>query len=302
MIFMPTFPKAPSSPSDRDGPSPVKIAPQPWLAVLALSGAAALPCAAQVDPWEFEVYPYSTTQRGMVELETDNAVVAEGHAAGGEGTAAGAVRSQGMWFNAYELTYGLTDRIEAALYVDLARPDGSGLQWAGDKLRLRGRLFDQGSLPVDLGWYLELEWHKVPQFDDAQRELEFRPIIERDFGPYSVMANPKFEKVLAGAGRHEGVEFGYVAGVHYRWARGLSPGLEFYGGSGLIDRLDPVAQEQHYVFPTLWGELPRGIEYNIGVGWGLTRNSDHVIVKANLELERFVGAVFGASPDGAWFR
>ena len=32
-----------------------------------------------------------------------------------------------------------------------------------------------------------------------------------------------------------------------------------------------------------------------GVGFGLTRGSDHVIVKSNLELERFVGALFKAS-------
>ncbi|MGA2015835.1 MAG: hypothetical protein ABSH26_02705 [Opitutaceae bacterium] len=271
------------------------------LGCLALLGAAtALPCAAQVDPWEFEVYPYSTTPRGMAELETDNAVVVDGHPAGGEGTSSGTVRSQGMLYDSYEITYGLTDRIEAAVYLNMAQPEGSGLQWAGDNLRLRGRLFDQETLPVDVGWYLELEWHKVPQFDDATRELEFRPILEKDIGRLSIMANPKFEKVLAGAGHDDGVEFGYAAGVHYRWARSLSPGVEFYGGSGLIDRLDPAAQQSHYVFPVVWGELPRGLEYNFGVGYGLTRNSDHFIVKFNLELERFVGAMLKASPDRGW--
>ena len=49
--------------------------------------------AAQIDPWEFEVYPYATESRGMIELETDNAVVANGHSEGGEGTAAGTFRS-----------------------------------------------------------------------------------------------------------------------------------------------------------------------------------------------------------------
>jgi hypothetical protein len=67
---------------------------------------------AQIDPWEFEVYPYATEGRGMIELETDNAVVANGHGEGGEGMAAGSFRSQGMWYNGNELTYGLTDRID----------------------------------------------------------------------------------------------------------------------------------------------------------------------------------------------
>jgi hypothetical protein len=37
------------------------------------------------------------------------------------------------------------------------------------------------------------------------------------------------------------------------------------------------------------------------VGYGLTPGSDHLIVKFNLELEQFVGAIFKASSDQGWF-
>ena len=259
------------------------------------------PSAAQLDPWEFEVYPYATEPRGMIEIETDNAVVANGHSQGGEGTAAGTFRSQGMWYSGNELTYGLTDRIETAAYITLAQPSGHGFWWAGDKLRLRGRLFDQETLPVDLGWYVELEWHKTPQFDDADLELELKPIIEKDFGRLQLILNPVFEKSLLGGGHDQGFEFGYRNGVYYRWMRYLSPGVEFYGGVGLIDDNDPLSEQQHYIFPVVWGELPYGIEYNLGPGFGLTSGSDHVIMKFNLELERFVGAIFGPSSDSGWF-
>jgi hypothetical protein len=100
-----------------------------WLIVIGLlitslwSGRA----AGQVDPWEFEVLPYATEQRGMIELETNNGVVAKGHSQGGDGTAAGTFRSQGMWYNADEMTYGLTDRIEAAAYLTFGEPGGSSL-------------------------------------------------------------------------------------------------------------------------------------------------------------------------------
>jgi len=256
---------------------------------------------AQVDPWEFEVYPYATTPRGMGELETTNAVVAKGHDEGGEGTAKGTFPSQGIWYNAYEFTYGFTDRIEAAAYLTMARPSGHAFERAGEKFRLRGRLFDQDVLPVNLGWYAELECHRTPQFDDASRELELRTIIEKDLGAVTIRANPKFEKVLGGAGKNQGFEFGYAAGVYYRWTRHFSPGLEFYGGMGLIDAPDPVAEQQHYVCPVVWGELPHGIEYNFGIGYGLTRGSDRLFLKFNLELERFVGAIFQGSSARGWF-
>ena len=268
------------------------------LAILFLSPRRA---AAQIDPWEFEVYPYATQSRGTAELESDNAVMANGHSHGGEGVAAGTFRSQGMWYNQYEITYGLTDRIEAAAYLLMASPDGHGYWYAGSEYRLRGRLLDSDVLPVDLGWYAEIEWHRAPQFDSADAEIELRPIIEKDLGQFSLMVNPVFEKVLAGVGTKQGFEFGYATAAYYRWTRYLSPGVEFYGATGLIDDTVPLSQQQHYVFPVLWGELPHGIEYNFGPGFGLTRGSDHVIVKFNLEIESFVGAVFGPSTDNGWF-
>jgi hypothetical protein len=258
--------------------------------------------AAQIDPWEFEVYPYATEPRGMIELETDNAVVTNGHSQGGNGTAAGTFPSHGFWYNAYEVTYGLTDRIETAAYLNLAQPSGHGFWWAGDKFRVRGRLWDQDSLPVDLGWYVELEWHHTPQFDDDPLELELRPIIEEDIGRFSIILDPKFEKpIFTGPNKNKGFKFGYANGLYYRWMRYWSPGIEFYGSVGYIDDTDPLSAQQHYIFPIMWGELPHGIEYNIGPGFGLTRGSDHVIVKFNLALERFVGAIFRPSSDSSWF-
>jgi hypothetical protein len=257
--------------------------------------------AAQFDPWEFEVYPYATEERGVVELEMLNGVVPNGHNHGDSGLSSGTFPSQDAWYNSYELTYGLTDRIEAAAYLNLAQIRGQGFWYAGSKYRLRGRLFDQGTLPIDIGWYTELEWHKTPQFDDASLELELRPIMEKDLGPFSIMVDPIFEKPLLGPDKNKGFEFGYVSGIYYRWLHDLSPGIEFYGGAGLIDDSDPLSEQQHYIFPVIWGHLPYGAEYNVGPGFGLTRGSDRVIVKFNLELERFVGAVFGASSDSGWF-
>lgn len=257
--------------------------------------------AAQVDPWEFEVYPYATEGRGVLEIETNNAVGVNGHSSAPNGTAGGTYPSAGMWYNAYELTYGLTDRIETAAYLSMAQPSGHGFWWAGNKWRVRGRLFDEGVLPVNLGWYAELEWLKTPQFDDADLELELKPIIEKDFGRLSLVVNPVFEKPLYGHGHDQGFEFGYRNGGYYRLTRYLSPGVEFYGGVGLINDNEPLSEQQHYVFPVLWGTLPHGIGYSVGPGIGLTRGSDHVLVKFNFEFERFVGALFGPSADNGWF-
>jgi hypothetical protein len=251
------------------------------------------PALAQVNPWEFEVYPYMTEEPGVLEIESLNGFVPWGHSQPGTGISSGIFPSQSMILNSFELTYGLTDHVEAAVYLDLARPEDHSYEYAGSRYRLRGRLFEKGQLPIDLGWYAELEWHNTPQFDDNELEFEIRPIMEKDFGRFTVDVEPIFETTLDGVDQGEGVKLGYVAGLYYRWFPKLSPGLEFYGGSGLIGEFDPLREQQHYAFVVLRGkELPGGINYNCGVGAGLTPDSDRIIVKCNIELERFIGRLF----------
>jgi hypothetical protein len=262
------------------------------LLLLLVLVALAQPARAQVDAWEFEVYPAQTVGKGMLELEGLNSFVAKGPDSGYSGTASGDIPSDQMYRGSLEVTYGLLDNVEAAAYVNIAKPEDEGIRYAGAKFRFRGSLFEQGELPVDLGWYVEFEWNKTPQFDDEKVEFELKPIVSRDLGPFTVSLNPKFEKVLDGPGSSDGFEFGYAAGISYRWKRWLSPGVEFYGGIGLVDDIDPTKEQQHYVFPVVHGELPGGIEYSLGPGFGLTPGSDRVIAKVNIELERFIGSLF----------
>ena len=56
-------------------------------------------------------------------------------------------------------------------------------------------------------------------------------------------------------------------GLRYRWTRRLSSGLEFYGGTGLVDQGDSVSHQQHYIFPTIsggWFLANEGIELRAG--------------------------------------
>lgn len=248
---------------------------------------------AQVDPFEFEVYPYQTVGPGMLEIESLNSFVPNGHSTGFNGTSAGTYPSNDMYRTALELSYGLTQRLEMGLYLNLAHPNGGSFQYAGSKFRLRGSLFEQGELPVDIGWYTELEWHRVPQFDDNQLEAEFKVIIEKDIGHFEFDLNPELEKaIFVGPNKNRGFEFGYAAGAYYNWLRLLSPGVEFFGGAGLIDGMDPLYRQQHYIFPVIRGSFDNGIEYSFGPGFGLTRGSDRVITKFNIELERYIGSLF----------
>src|ERR1700686_4983614 len=67
---------------------------------------------AQVDAFEFEVYPAQTLGAGMIELESLNSFVPKGHSRGGLGTASGDSASNFMFRTAFELSYGLPDKLE----------------------------------------------------------------------------------------------------------------------------------------------------------------------------------------------
>jgi hypothetical protein len=179
--------------------------------------------------------------------------------------------------------------VEAAAYLDLAHADAHSFEYAGSRFRLRGSLFEKAELPVDLGWYAELEWQRQPRFTGNELEVDLRPIIERDFGRFTVSLNPILEKALVGPDHNKGFEFQYAAKLSYRWMPLFSPALEFYGDMGKIDDSDPLRAQQHYIFPAFDMRLPGGWRFNVGAGAGLTRGSDRVIVKANIEFEWFLG-------------
>ena len=136
-----------------------------------------------------------------------------------------------------------------------------------------------------------MEVDKTPQFDEAKLELEIRPIIEKDVGASSSSPSRSSRSRSSEPDTSGGFEFGYVAAAYYSLLARLSPGVEVYGGIGLMSNIDPTPTAA-LLFPVLRGYLPYGLEYNFGVGLGMTHGSDQVITKLNIEFEHFIGTLF----------
>jgi len=247
--------------------------------------------ASALNFFELEVYPATTEGKGLHELEDTSSFVANGRRPTDEELDGEDTRRHRLLRTSLEYNYGLTDKIDVAAYLDLDRPDGKDVEYAGMRFRARGALWDKGRYPVDLGWYLEAE---VPDHDPADLELDFRPLISRDVGRFSIDLNPGFELPTV-ADERRTFEFDYAARLYYRWFFDLQPGIEFYGGIGQIRKPDTSREQEHYVFPVLYGQLARGLKISGGPGFGLTRGSDPVILKLVLEYEfSFPG---GAQPS-----
>jgi hypothetical protein len=247
------------------------------IAVLFLAAAPA--CA--LNFFELEVYPATTEGQGLHEIESHTNYVPNGRKPTDEELSGEEFRRQGLFRESIEYNYGLTDKIDAAAYLDLAWPSGEAPQYAGNRFRLRGALFDKGRFPVDLGWYFEVE---LPQKDPAQVELEFRPILSRDLGRFSVDLNPSFELPTVTSERRT-LEFNYGARLLYRLSPRFQPAVEFYGDIGQIRDVDPSKEQEHYVSPMLYARIAPGIYASGGLMFGLTRASDPVLLRFAVEYE-----------------
>lgn len=254
------------------------------LLLLTLFTTLLFPTAAKaVDPYEFQIYGYATQGKGNFSPQLLNSFVARGRPEG-EGGTSPTFSSQSMMRTAIELEYGLTDKIDVAYYINFARPTGEPVQYAGSKLRFRGRFAEQGELPVDLGWYFEIEqW--TPKINDDILELEFKPTLQKDIGPFSIIANFPFEKVLRGeSAKTQLFEVGYLTELSYSKSKRLRYGIQFIGGPGGVRNIDPLGEQQHYVMPVVHFIAPGEVRSTVGIGFGQTRGSDHVILKANFSF------------------
>jgi hypothetical protein len=230
-----------------------------------------------IDFFELEVYPATTEGQGVHEIESMTTFVGNGRAAAQDD----GERRHRLLRTSLEYNYGLTDAIDVAAYIDVQKPNGDELEYAGSRFRARGALWDKGRFLLDLGWYLEAV---VPHDEESDLELEFRPIVSRDLGRFSVDLNPIFELPTVSEERRT-VEFDYAARIYYRLSERLQPGVEFFGGIGQIRDVDASRAQEHYVLPVLYGRLGHGVSLSVGSAFGITRASDPLIVKFAVEYE-----------------
>jgi hypothetical protein len=101
-------------------------------------------------------------------------------------------------------------------------------------------------------------------------------------GNVSVLINPAFERGL-GTGKHEW-EFEPRAQLEYALRDEDAIGLEYYSVLGPVSGFDARSHQRHQLFVTGKTELPSGMEAAIGVGRGLTRNSDRWVITTRLEV------------------
>ena len=227
------------------------------------------PLTAQ-ERFDISVYPYATAHRGEWELEGHINYTSRGTSTFG-GTVA---PTQGQWRFTAEVSRGITDHWELAGYLLGAQVPGMGLEYAGWRLRSRMRAPESWRLPVDVGFSAEYETAR-PAFSESARTAELTAVFERRFGSLQLIADPTFERDLAGPEHEWEFEPRARAGVDI--SRVVTLGFEYYG-------VFEEAIQRHQYYPTADFRLGDDMTLHLGVGFGGTSAGDRLVFKTRFEM------------------
>lgn len=233
------------------------------------------PCLALgQDNYEIQVYGAETVEPGftMVELHTNYT------AQGSQTVVNGVAPTNHAVHETLEITQGFNDWFETGFYVFTSARPGDGWDWVGDHIRPRVRVPEKWGWPVGVSLSNEIGYQR-PKFSEDTWTWEMRPIVDKKVGPWYLSFNPTFDKALHGPNVNKGFEFSPNAKISYDFNKVVSGGLEYYGAIGPVTGFDPLAEQQQQFFPSIDLNIAPEWELNFGVGWGVTRSTDHLIIK-----------------------
>ena len=125
------------------------------------------------------------------------------------------------WQQQLELEYGITDRLDAALYQVYDQKENDKMKYSGYKFRLRYRIAERNRLPVDMLLYAEHQ-----EKADAKNVFEGKLILAKDIGKLNVAYNQIYKNTYT-SGDHADHE--YAVGASYEITPAPRFGVESKG-------------------------------------------------------------------------
>lgn len=226
------------------------------------------------DNYEIQVYSADTVEplSTMVEFHTNFTAQGEKNVIDGVQPTNHAIHET------IEITQGFTDWFETGFYIFTSARSGDGWDWVGDHIRPRFRVPEKWHWPVGVSLSNEIGYQRRA-FSQDTWTWEMRPIVDKKIERWYLSFNPTIDKSLHGENVGQGFEFSPNAKVSYDFSKVISGGLEYYGSLGPVTSFDPLAEQQQQIFPAIDLNVSPEWEINFGVGVGVTRSTDHLIVK-----------------------
>jgi hypothetical protein len=226
------------------------------------------------DNYEIQVYGSETVPAGRTMVELHNNYTVKGE----DETVNGVLPSNHAFHETLEITHGFTPWFETGFYVFSSIQPGRGWEWVGDHIRPRIAIPEDWKWPVGLSLSTEVGYQRRSYSEDTW-SWEIRPIIDKQWGRWYFAFNPALEKSIHGENSHAGWDFAPAVKISFDVTKLITAGVEYYGDLGEIGRFSNVNEQQHQIFPAIDLNFSPDWEFNFGVGFGLTRGTDDLIIK-----------------------
>lgn len=249
---------------------------QSSLAGLAILGlmTTAVPASAQ-DNYEIQVYPSETMPAGVTMFELHSNFTVNGSR---QISDFGEFPTNHAVHETLEITHGFNDWAEVGFYVFTAVPQGQGWQWVGDHIRPRFRVPPSWNWPIGVSISQEFGYARS-KFAGDTWTYELRPILDKQMGRWYVAFNPALEKSLRGPTSSQTFGFAPAVNIGYDVTEKVNFAVEYYGGTGTINRIFPAEQQEDDIYPAINLDLGPAWEFNAGYGFALTSGSDKHVLK-----------------------
>ena len=249
----------------------------PWAFLIGAYLLPPIPCAAQ-ENFEICVLPSETVPAGktMIELQSNMAV------RGTTQKTDGVLPTQGALHESLEITHGLTSWFEIGLYTFSSIQPGLDWQWVGNSIRPRVRIPESWNWPVGLSLMAVINYEQ-PKLSTDTWTVEIVPIIDKKLDRWYFSFNPALGLSLSGENTNQGIEFSPRLKISYDLTSKIAGGFEYYGSLGSFRGFYPFKKQKQQIFPVIDLNLAPDWDFNFGVGFGLTEETDRLVVKMILE-------------------
>jgi hypothetical protein len=234
------------------------------------------------DPFELHVYEYETLPPGVWTLETHMNYVPSGTTA----PAGALLPTDNQAHITLELTRGIAPNLAiGAMFLTATGPGvAPGIRYAGWRILPHLAAPKSWKLPVDLGLVVEISFQDQ-RYEENTRQIELRPVIQKNVDRYQFDFNPVFSRGLRGQGRSDGWVFEPNLRLGYGVSHKLDASIEYYGTLGPVRGIEPLGQQVHQIYPGVDWRITEHLLCNLGIGFGMTPVGNQLVVKSRLEYE-----------------
>ena len=236
---------------------------------------------------DFIVYPYETPEQGEFSIGTWQTLLLPSKAA--EPMFGKSQANADLLFSTYLLEFGVTDWLTFGTYEDFLA--GAGQTYSYYQTRAITTRIRFPKIPDFIDPAVQIEYWLPAAGANEESLLDVILIGEKKIGNFILDINMSYLFETANPSGPTAAlppDFGYAAGLYYLLADWVNTGIEAFGDQGSINNMLPLGgngqvTQQDYVFSSWNFAIGENIDWNIGIGAGLTANSAPFAIKTIFE-------------------